>query len=576
MSARAVRIAAGYVEIGARTSKLQGALGRLQSKLNGIARRFARIGVGMSIFGGALVAFFAPFIRDAAIATEILNKFNQTFKGMNEEAEKFAQTFAGKLNRSITEVRESMAQFGAFFKGMEFSDSQMLAMTKALIKATADFASFDNLSDSEALQRMQSMLAGSSEVMDRFGVNTREAALDQEFLRQGLNVTTRTASEQQKVVARLNIKLRALNTKNASGDALRTMNTLMGSTRQFSGMLRNLREDIGKALEEPARKFILVLVPLLKNLSEWSKKNRTLLKSITVLGAVFVGVAGGALALAVAFKTLSFAMSALYLVKFAALLAPIAVPLVAITALLGTGAAAWYEYSETGKKAFEELGNVIGTLTVMWGEAFGAMQTALNAGDFQLAMEILTLALKQTWTEFFAWLSDAWYKVSLDIWTNVPGVSRLLGIDYKKEIENLEKIAEQRKENNRIQMESLKFQAEQKKKAAEEKKAGEQFEMFDIEGAAGAGGKKGSKSGRGLGKSYGTMSGFIANRMGFRGTKEGEKNRTFRTEQTPAEKKAQAEAYEKAIKNGEIGASIKQNANANQAVLNLMEGWATV
>lgn len=575
MSARGVRFAAGYVELGVKSSKLKGQLGTLQNNLNSAARKFAKIGLAFSLVGGAFIGFFAPFIRDAAIATEVLNKFNQTFRGMNAEAENFAQTFAGKLNRSITEVRESMAQFGAFFKGMNFGQDEILDMTKAVVKATADFASFDNLSDSEALQRMQSMLAGSSEVMDRFGVNTREAALDQEFLRQGLDITTRSATENQKVLARMNIFLRAMNTKNASGDALRTMNTLMGTTRQFKGSLRNMREAIGKSLEEPARKIMLVLVPLIKGLKDFATVNKNLVRGLAAGGVAITGIAGGFLALAVATKTLALSMSLLSAGGALAWIGPIIVPLTALTAAVAIGATVWREYSATGRAAFEELGSVIGTLQVTWEEAFGAMQTALNAGDMELALEILVTAMKHTWAEFFAWLSDSWYKLSLDLWSNVPGFMQAFGIDYKNEMKMLEQIAEQRKENNRIQMESLKFQAEKAKKAAEERKASEQFDMLDIAGE-GKGGKGKGRSGSGANKTYGTMSGFIANRMGFRGTPADEKKKTVRTEQTPAERKAQAEAIKEAVERGELGASIRRNADTNQSMLTLMEGWATV
>lgn len=576
MSARAVRIAAGYVEIGARTTKLQGALGQLQTRLNRMARRFARIGMSMSLVGGALVGFFSPFIRDAAIATEVLNKFNQTFKGMNKEAENFAQTFAGKLNRSITEVREQMASFGAFYRGMEFGNQQMMEMTKTTTKLVADMASFENISDSEALQRMQSMLAGSSEVMDRFGINTREAALDQEFLRNGLDVTTRSASEQQKVMARLNIFIRRQNDKNASGDALRTMNTLMGTTRQFQGMLRNFREDVGRALEEPARKFMLAVIPLVKWLAEWAKKNRTLLKTITVLGAGFAGLSVIVLGLAVAMKTLSFALSALGMLKVIAVIGPLIPAITLLTAAVGTAAMVWREYSQNGMEAFEELGRVIAFVGEQWTTAFKAMTTAANAGDMSLAFEILTTTLRQIWTEFLAWMTDSWYKAVLDVYASIPGGEvglKMLGIDYRKEMQSLNELADARRELNRLELLNLSIKAKKKKELAEQKKAEEQLDTFDIAGAAGAGGK--GKSGRKLNQTQGTFSGFIANRLGFRGTQEG-KEKTWKTEQTPAERKAQAEAIQKAIDNGQFKSNTDEIKDNTAALVRFWNNAAVV
>src|SRR5690606_31067061 len=106
--------------------------------------------------------------------------------------------------------------------GLGFGAEQSRKFSQQLAQLALDFASFNNMSDAEAQQRFISALSGSSEVLDMFGVNIKQAALEQELLQQGVKKAWTEVSEQEKAVARLSIIMRSMTDQGAVGDAVRT------------------------------------------------------------------------------------------------------------------------------------------------------------------------------------------------------------------------------------------------------------------------------------------------------------------------------------------------------------------
>ena len=241
-----VRAGRAYVELGI--------LDRTQSALRTIGRRISRVGtlftrVGQ-ISGGVAVALAAPFaasIRAASDAQEELNRFKQVFGDQAAGAESFAQTMRRAIGRSITDVRRQLSAFQGFFVGLEFEPQEARKFSEALSQLTFDFASFNNLSDDEGFRRILAAMSGSSEVLDQFGVNTREARLEQELINLGLADGVRNATEAQKAMARFSIISKTLGRQNAIGDAFRTRFQFANLLRRATGELRDLRAEIGRA-----------------------------------------------------------------------------------------------------------------------------------------------------------------------------------------------------------------------------------------------------------------------------------------------------------------------------------------
>jgi len=170
-----------------RASKGFGGMGAAMSMALKVGARFTIIAGGLMAVGRAaknLIGWLGRVSMQLATlasdAEETQNKFNATFGGQAEKAEEFVDRFSAAIGRSKTDVREGMSAYQAFFKGLDFGEKPATDLSITLQRLASDFGSFHNLSEQESMQRFISALSGSGEVLDRFGVNIKSAALDQQ------------------------------------------------------------------------------------------------------------------------------------------------------------------------------------------------------------------------------------------------------------------------------------------------------------------------------------------------------------------------------------------------------------
>jgi hypothetical protein len=196
----------------------------------------------------AFTALTTLSTKAASDATETQNKFNATFGEMQEAANSFADNFAKSLNKSDKETKESLASFQAFTVGLGFGQKEAFGMSKRLKEMSTDFGSFNNLSDGESQQRFISAMSGSSEVVDRFGINLKVANLDLKLQELGLAESTRKANEMQKAVARLAIIEESLGRQGALGDAQRTLGEFASTARGVRALIERVAVSFGKLI----------------------------------------------------------------------------------------------------------------------------------------------------------------------------------------------------------------------------------------------------------------------------------------------------------------------------------------
>lgn len=279
--------ATGITDTKRHLAGLKGTLASIGSAFGALGKRIAgafsplRLAIGGALGGMGIKGL----LNLASTAEETGNKFRQVFGDQAEAADQFATDLAASLGRSRTEIRDSMSAFQGFFVGMGFGGDEARQMSQQLQSLAMDFASFHNISDAEAMERFISALSGSSEVLDRFGVNIKASALDQELLSMGINKTTAQATEQEKAMARLNVIMRAMGQQGAIGDAMRTSDSFANSMKRMWATLKELGETVGKilmpifsglgnilgAMAEKANQFITGELPELQRILETVK-----------------------------------------------------------------------------------------------------------------------------------------------------------------------------------------------------------------------------------------------------------------------------------------------------------------
>lgn len=235
-------------------------------------------------------------------AEESGNRFRQVFGPEAGRAADAVDALATAVGRSRLELGKTAATFQTFFVGLGIAAPRARELSLQLSQLAIDFASFNNLSDQEASDRFISALSGSSEVLDKFGVNLRVAALDQELLAQGLGKTAQKASESEKVLGRIGIITKSLGRQGAIGDAERTADSFANQLKRVQGEAIDAAAALGGELNKALLPFLKDLGELLRGLAEWVKDNQAAVRSLIDL-AIQVGK------VVIAFKALQIGLS---------------------------------------------------------------------------------------------------------------------------------------------------------------------------------------------------------------------------------------------------------------------------
>jgi len=272
-------------------NKVSGKLTPLEKDLDRTGKKMREVGRSMTLGITAPLALAAgAFVKAAADAEETENRFRQVFGSLSDDAGAFADELGDAVGRSSIKIMDGLSTFQSFSVGMGFAREEASEMSKSIQTLALDFASFNNISDDEAMQRFISALSGSSEVLDRFGINIKQSALDLELQAQGLANSTSEATEQQKVIARLAIIMRAMTDQGATGDAIRTQDSFTNQMKRLNDAFLDFRVQLGRDIIPALTGLVTAAGNALEKFNGLSDGTR---KSIIVF-ATFLAVLGPA------------------------------------------------------------------------------------------------------------------------------------------------------------------------------------------------------------------------------------------------------------------------------------------
>lgn len=331
----------------------------------------AKAGIAAGIAGG----IFA--IKAAGDAAEIQSKFEAVFKDLTDDAEQFAGDFAKAIGRSVIDTKQQLASFQDTFVPLGFARDRAAELSKQLVGLTADLASFNNQSDSEASEKLIGTLIGNHENARSWGVIITEATLNQKLLEQGIKGGTKAATEQQKVLARLAMITEG--TTDAQGDAARTAGSFANQLKALRGQIKDTAVNVGQALLPAATEIVHSLrnwaasldqhkqklaewgrvigravSVQLKKFQAWIRDNKEMLLGAIKAVPKFLALAAAVKALSVAFAGMSAASS------LATLLSPAGLLIVGLGALAAAFAHSRIEGQSWGDSIAELTAKTIG------------------------------------------------------------------------------------------------------------------------------------------------------------------------------------------------------------------------
>ena len=216
------------------------------SGLQGITKMikaFSIVAIGRQLF-----QLGAVFVGAAAKFETVEKSFDRSFAGMAKSTEDSLRKIGDSLNRNMTQLKQGSIAFNSFFSGLGFQSKEAAKMSVSMQKLSLDLASFFGLQDENAQKRFLAALAGSPEVLDQFGINLKQAALQEELFNMGLKTTVQNTSEVIKTQGRLNIIMRSMTDSGILGDAERSMDTYDGTLKQFNASWVTFSENLGNVL----------------------------------------------------------------------------------------------------------------------------------------------------------------------------------------------------------------------------------------------------------------------------------------------------------------------------------------
>ena len=300
--AQGITAAQAFVRIGVE-DKVSAALAVIKGKINQFASEIGRvgaslqqIGLGGGLFGGGILYGIKKATEESSRATEVNTAYAATFRELTGEAEAFADTLASRFKRDVIDVKDIQRSFFGLFAGQDFQRGFSAQAANIFTRLAYDFSSFFNQTVDESAGRLLSALSNSAEVVQRFGFNIRTASLESAFKDLGINKTVETASEAEKLIARVLILLETSSEAqlNIFGDIDRTINEFANQTRGLQSSITIFLRAIGKPFEKALAPIIGGLAKGTTNAAEWVQQNPELVTQIGLLTAGLVA-GGGAL-----------------------------------------------------------------------------------------------------------------------------------------------------------------------------------------------------------------------------------------------------------------------------------------
>ncbi len=170
---------------------------------------------------------------------------------------------------------------------------------------------------------------------------------------------------------------------------------LGGAFRILKSSIEGVQIAVGEALAPTLQKITKAITKAAQSSIKWIEANKGVVIALaaTAAGTIALGVA--ITGLGVAALVASVALGAV-----ATVVSFIASPLGILVAALAAGTVAWVKYSDSGKRALASLKTAFGTLLGDATTAFDGIKAALESGDIEGAMKIVTATMQLEWSRF--------------------------------------------------------------------------------------------------------------------------------------------------------------------------------
>lgn len=393
--------------------EMQGVTEKASASLSSVGQKLSRAGQSMSLAVTLPIAGIGGlFLKTASDVEEMQSKFEAVFRESSADVAEWASSHASATSRSRYALQGYLAQLQDTFVPMGVARDEAAELAKQVTALGVDLGSFNNVAEPEVINALTSALVGNHESVRRFGVVINQATLEQELLNMGIQGGVKEATEQEKMLARLNLILSM--TADAQGDAARTSDS-------FANQMRGLKASA----EEVAVELGQILIPIAKDVIGWVKAGVDWFKSLDDQWKVAIVVVGGLAAAIGPVLVVLGAMASGLAVLLPILTGPvgIAAAIAAVVAAIGlfvtqgsdrfegfrqAAAEAWESMRETALTVWASIQEQVSAVLAALGDVFTSASELFEAiwaehGDeimaaFKLAWDLISSLLSSTLT----------------------------------------------------------------------------------------------------------------------------------------------------------------------------------
>lgn len=215
-------------------------LGKTGSKLGPLLKAGAVAGVGAIALLGKAAFDSASALQQATGAVE------SVFGKQAENVKKFAKGAADSVGLAQSQYSDLAALLGSQLTNMGRNTKEAAGETDKLIRLGSDLAATYGGSVSDAVSAVSSLLKGERDPIERYGASIKQATIDAELQKQGLDKLTGSAKTQAEATAALTILTEQ--TSAAHGAFAREADTAAGAQARLGAKVENAKAQLGEAL----------------------------------------------------------------------------------------------------------------------------------------------------------------------------------------------------------------------------------------------------------------------------------------------------------------------------------------
>lgn len=237
----------GERDLDSLSTKAKRTAGDVDTGASKMSMAFKRVGAAIGAFAAVdfAIGFGKASVQASIDAQEMQSAFEVVFGSMAKDVEAWAEATGNALGRSTQEIQRGALAFQELF-GKALNPAQAAELSKQFAVLTQDLASFKNLSNEVAQQKLFSGLTGEAEPLRAVGVFLSEAAVEAKALQLGIKGVNGDLSDQQKIVVRAAVIQEQL--AMANGDVLRTSGSAANQIKTLNAAVEELQVAIGSKL----------------------------------------------------------------------------------------------------------------------------------------------------------------------------------------------------------------------------------------------------------------------------------------------------------------------------------------